>query len=151
MGITNKDIAESLKESKVLEVSKDGKMVKRVEGTELPPKLGSNKKRDNKANDKAGANGAAEPKEEKEEVVEVNRDELGRVKFEARDFDLENTIILHFITKDQDKDADENYKVNWKDIETMVKTDYADVKITYSRADKYEGHLAVSKYKSSKE
>ena len=30
MSITSKDIAESLKESKALEISKDGKMVKRV-------------------------------------------------------------------------------------------------------------------------
>jgi len=39
MGITNKDIADSLKESKALEVSKDGKMVRRAEGLELPAKL----------------------------------------------------------------------------------------------------------------
>ena len=58
---------------------------------------------------------------------------------------------MFFATKDQDKDKDENYKVNWKDIENMVKKDYDKVKVTYSRADKYEGHLAVSTYRSSKE
>ena len=66
------------------------------------------------------------------------------------DFDLENTLILHFITKDQNKDEDENYKVSWKDIEVLVKAEYDKVKVTYSRGDKYEGHLAVSTWKSSK-
>lgn len=58
---------------------------------------------------------------------------------------------MHFITKDQNKDEDENYKVQWKDIEILVKADYDKVKITYSRGDKYEGHLAVSLHKSSKQ
>ena len=62
---------------------------------------------------------------------------------------MENTLILHFKTADQK--ADEEYKVQWKDIENLVKDGYDKVKVTYSRADKYEGHLAVSKFKSSKE
>ena len=63
---------------------------------------------------------------------------------------MENTLILHFITSDHNKEEDENYKVAWKDIEKLVKESYNKVKVTYSRADKYEGHLAVSLYKSSK-
>lgn len=81
----------------------------------------------------------------------MKRDEKGRIEFVPQDFDLENTLILHFITKDQKKDEDENYKVSWKDIEVLVKAEYNKVKVTYSRGDKYEGHLAVSKWKSSKQ
>ena len=63
---------------------------------------------------------------------------------------MENTKILHFVTKDHDKEKDEDYKVAWKDIENLVKADYDAVKVTYSRADKYEGHLAISTFKASK-
>lgn len=41
--------------------------------------------------------------------------------------------------------------MQWKDIESLVKDGYDKVKVTYSRADKYEGHLALSTFKSSKE
>lgn len=41
--------------------------------------------------------------------------------------------------------------MSWKDIEVLVKDEYNKVKVTYSRGDKYEGHLAVSTYKSSKQ
>lgn len=58
---------------------------------------------------------------------------------------------MSFGTKDQNKEEDENYKVAWKDIEKLVKEEYDKVKITYSRGDKYDGHLAVSTYKSSKQ
>ena len=63
---------------------------------------------------------------------------------------MENTLILHFETKDQNKEEDENYKVAWKDMENLVKAEYNKVKVVYSRADKYEGHLAISTFKSSK-
>lgn len=64
---------------------------------------------------------------------------------------MENTLILHFETKDIDKEKDEKYKVSWKDIEVLVKKDFDKVKVTYSRGDKYDGHLAVSTFKSSKQ
>jgi len=71
--------------------------------------------------------------------------------FIPEDFDMENTLILHFKTNDKNEKEDENYKVQWKDIEKLVKADYDKIKVVYSRADKYEGHLAISTFKSSKQ
>lgn len=70
--------------------------------------------------------------------------------FVPQDFDMENTLIINFKTDDQKKDDDENYKISWKDIESLVKSNYDKVKVTYSRSDKYEGQLAVSTFKASR-
>lgn len=40
--------------------------------------------------------------------------------------------------------------MNWKDLENMVKSSYDKLKIVYSRADKYEGDIAISSYKVHK-
>lgn len=79
----------------------------------------------------------------------MERDEQGRVIFHPSDF--ENALILNFITKDQDEKADADYKVNWKDFENLVKSDYEKLKVVYSRADKYEGQIAISSYRVNKE
>lgn len=49
---------------------------------------------------------------------------------------------------DEKKDAE--YKVNWKDLENMVKEKFDKLKVVYSRADKYDGHIAVSSHKLNK-
>jgi Holliday junction resolvase RusA-like endonuclease len=83
-----------------------------------------------------------ERKNGEDEVVPI-RDEQGRTIFLQVDF--ENPIIIHFKTLDGAKD--ENFKVNWKDIENMVKEQFDRLKVVYSRADKSEGDLAISSHK----
>lgn len=77
------------------------------------------KKRDAKAESKAATNGNSkvESKEEEKDVP-VERDSEGRVVFCQQDF--ENTLIVHFKTTDIDEEKDAEYKVNWKDLNTMV-------------------------------
>lgn len=48
----------------------------------------------------------------------VERDAEGRIIFCQQDF--ENALIVHFKTNDIDEDKDGDYKVNWKDLNTMV-------------------------------
>ena len=153
MGIDIKDVVDAWGDSETVELSKDKKMIRRMKNKELPARNEKGKKRDIKGQKKEegkaenAENGAAE--DEGGQVVQ--RDEQGRIIFVPQDFDMENTLILHFITKDHDQKADENYKVAWKDIEKLVKEQYDKVKVTYSRGDKYEGHLSVSTHKSSKQ
>ena len=78
----------------------------------------------------------------------VVRDEHGRIQFVNQDF--ENTLIVHFKTEDQDAKKDENYKVSWKDIETMIKDKFPLLKNVYTRSDKYEGDVAISSFKYNK-
>jgi len=40
--------------------------------------------------------------------------------------------------------------VNWKDIENLIKDQFDKLKCVYSRADKYEGQIAISSYKMDK-
>ena len=130
-------------------------MVRRKGNKPLPIQTGSVRKRDAKAKEKEEAKTAAngkkgkeegkteeKPEEEGEPVV---RDELGRIQFAAADF--ENPLIVHFKTLDQDAKKDENYKVNWKEIEQLVKDKFDRLKNVYTRADKYEGDLAISSHK----
>ena len=42
-------------------------------------------------------------------------------------------MIIHFETEGSDSDKD--FKVNWKDTETQIKTNFNRLKIVYSRAD----------------
>lgn len=65
--------------------------------------------------------------------------------------DFENTIIVHFKTEDVDEKADENYKINWKELESYIREKFDQIKVVYSRSDKYEGHLAISTYKLHKD
>jgi len=55
------------------------------------------------------------------------------------------------VTKDQDEAKDAEYKVNWKDFENFIKTKFDTLKVVYSRADKYEGQMAISSFKYDKE
>ena len=145
MNLTNEDIATACKESKVLELSEDAKQIRRVDNKALPEKVAFIKKRDAKT--------ATKKEESKvEEVIHdepVNRDEQGRIIFTIQDF--ENTLIIHFATQDRDEKKDEDYKVNWKSIEVMIKEKYEKLKVVYTRADKYEGDIAISSYRLNKE
>jgi hypothetical protein len=131
-------IAEALAGSEELEMKEDKSAVRRVGNKALPEKTGTLKKREQKAVEKD------EKKNGVEEEVPI-RDEQGRVIFLTQDF--ENPIIVHFKTNDQDEAKDGEYKVNWKDLENMVKDKFDRLKVVYSRADKYEGDLAISSYK----
>jgi len=54
------------------------------------------------------------------------------------------------MTRAVDEKADEDYKVSWKDLENLVKSKFDKLKVVYSRADKYDGHLAISSFKLNK-
>ena len=116
MGVTKADqLAKACKSSKLVEVHKDGSSVRRAGNKALPEQTGTIKmnKRESKAEDKKKTNGAKE--EEKDEApAKVERDENGKIIFVQQDF--ENTRIVHFKTTDIDEKADEDYKVNWKDL-----------------------------------
>jgi len=107
------------------------------------------KKRDEKANDKSeNAKKVSNGLNAEEKDEPVLRDEMGRVIFHQQDF--ENALILHFKTNDVDEKADADYKVSWKDLENLVKEKFDKLKVVYSRADKYDGHLAISSFKLNK-
>jgi len=144
-------IVAALKDSQSVEVSKDGLKIRRTGNASLPAKVDVPlKKRDAKAEEKKVAtNGEAAKEEEAAEVAPVERDEQGRIIFCLQDF--ENTLIVHFKTEDQDEEADKEYKVNWRDLETYIKANLDQIKVVYSRADKYEGDLAISQHKLNKE
>jgi hypothetical protein len=57
-------------------------------------------------------------------------------------------VIVHFKTADT---KDPTYKVNWKDVENAVKAQFPKLKIPYSRADPYEGDLAISSHRLNNE
>jgi hypothetical protein len=40
--------------------------------------------------------------------------------------------------------------VNWKDFEILIKENFDGLKVVYSRADKYEGQIAISSFKHNK-
>jgi len=65
--------------------------------------------------------------------------------------DFENTLIVHFKTEDQDEAKDTDYKVSWKDLEAVIKEKFDQIKVVYSRGDKYEGDIAISQHKMHKE
>ena len=144
-----KQIVEACKDSTNVEVSKDGTKIRRCKNAPLPEKTGSLKKRDAKQEEKKAASNADAAGEAKEEVIEaVQRDDQGRIIFCQQDF--ENTLIVHYKTEDQDAAKDEDYKVSWKDLEAIIKVKFDQIKVVYSRADKYEGDLAISRHKLNK-
>ena len=65
--------------------------------------------------------------------------------------DFEDPKIIHFKTKDIDEKKDEDYKVDWKELEKMVKANFDQLKVVYLRATKYEGDLAISQHELNEE
>lgn len=55
-------------------------------------------------------------------------------------------IIVHFKTEEA-----KDFKVNWKEVENAVKKEFPKLKIPYSRADPFEGDLAISSYRLNQE
>jgi len=140
---TTQDIAEAVKDSDKIEVSSDTMKLRRANNAPLPERAastgdnGGQKKRDAKASDKEDSKKQDESKEQ-----EIEYDEKGNPILSQQDF--ENPMIIHFKTSDT-KDAD--FKVNWKDVERTAKEKFPKLKIVYSRADQYNGELAISSYK----
>lgn len=97
------------------------------------------KKRDAKAADKEDKK--EEKKNEEDKLPEL--DNRGNPILANADF--ENPIIIHF--KTAATPADPTFKVSWKDVEQTVRHDFPRLKIVYSRADQYEGDLAVSSHR----
>ena len=150
LGVTNIAIKEACKDSKDIEFNKDGSKVRRVGNSALPAQTGSLKKREAKAGEKADAKKGdeEEKKVEEDDDTPLEKDALGRIIFNIKDF--ENTHIIHFATADKDEAKDDEYKVNWKSIEIMIKEKFDLLKVVYTRADKYEGDIAISSNKLNK-
>ena len=144
-------VVAALKGSQAVEVSKDGLKIRRTGNASLPDKVDTPvKKRDAKAEEKKAATTNGNSKEEEvKEAEPVQRDEQGRIIFCLADF--ENTLIVHYKTEDKDEEADKDYKVSWKDLESYIKEHLDQIKVVYSRADKYEGDLAISSHKLNKD
>ncbi len=130
MGIAAKDIAEAIKDSTQLEVDSSGLKIRRKGGKPAPELL---KKRDSK--------GASKEEEKKEDEGLPQLDARGNPVLSNSDF--ENPIIIHFKVEN----AQGEFKVNWKEVETAVKNAFPHLKIIYSRADPLEGDLAVSSHR----
>lgn len=133
-----KDIVEAIQDSETVEANESGLKVHR-KGTSPIPDLSVIKKRDIKASDKEEQKGTEEPKED----ALPSLDERGNPVLQNVDF--ENPIIVHFKTDSATAGAE--YKVNWKDVETAVRKEYPRLKLVYSRADQYEGDIALSSNK----
>lgn len=127
MKITEKQIADSVKDSEQVEVSADGKKVRR-KGQKALPQLAKRGGDDQRKRDAKAAN-----KEEEKggEVGVVEYDERGHAILVNADF--ENPIIIHF--KTENKGNGDAFKVNWKEIENEVRSKHPNLKIVYSRAD----------------
>lgn len=52
------------------------------------------------------------------------------------------SLIIHFKVEGLEKDED--FKVDWKQVERTVKEKFGKLKLIYSRADPHEGDLAFS-------
>ena len=85
------------------------------------------KKRDAKAQEKA-----AEPQEDE-------YDEHGKIMLVEKDFD--NPIIVTYTAEVK---AEEDFKVDWKEVEKSIKEHYPKLKLIYSRMDPHGGHVAFS-------
>ena len=125
------DIQAAVADSTQVEVDAAGKRIRR-KGTPALPAL-SSKKREQKAAEKE------ESKQEEEPLPQL--DERGNPVLGNADF--ENPVIVHFKTEG----ADASFKVSWKDVEAAVRKACPRLKITYSRADQFEGDLAVSSHR----
>lgn len=111
MQLTEKQIAEAVVGSELVEVSKDHKRVRRAGNAALPElikRADSERKRDAKA---------AGKEETKVELGVVEHDEKGNPILVNQDF--ESPIIIHF--KTEKKAGDDAFKVNWKEIENEVR------------------------------
>ena len=123
----SEDVAEAVKDSSEVEVSKDGKQIRR-KGSKPLPELSAAKKRDAKAASKEDAK-KEDTKEDEDKLPEL--DARGNPVLSNADF--ENPIIIHF--KTAATPSDPTFKVNWKEIEQTVRRDYPRLKVVYSRAD----------------
>ena len=130
------EIKEAVTDSAEVELSTDGKLIRR-KGNKPVPELA--KKRDSKA---AGKDDKKEEKKEEEDKL-PELDARGNPILTNADF--ENPIIIHF--KTPATTADPTFKVNWKEIEQAVRRDYPRLKVVYSRADQFEGDLALSSHR----
>lgn len=128
-GWSAKDIIDACANSTELEFK--GDTVRRAGNKALPEKQAANntdvKKRDSKAQEKAA------------EAAEDEYDENGKVILVEKDFD--NPVI---VTYEAQVKADEDFKVDWKEVEKSIKEHYPKLKLIYSRMDPHGGHVAFS-------
>lgn len=131
------DIIAAVATSTEVEVNESGTKIRRKGDKPVPTLSAASKKRDFKAGDKE------EQKDEKRDADGLPAlDERGNPLLSNNDF--ENPIIVHFktpVTQGGD------FKVSWKDVETTVRKQFPRLKIVYSRADTFEGDLALSSHR----
>jgi hypothetical protein len=121
---TADDIMEACVSSAMLEVKGDS--IRRV-GNKLMP-AAEFKKRDIKAIEKKIV-----------EVLNDEYDESGKPILTEKDFD--NPLIVSYEAKVKE---DEEFKVDWKEVERGIKEAYPKLKLIYSRMDPHGGHVAFS-------
>jgi hypothetical protein len=129
------DIISAVATSSQVEVNESGTKIRRKGSKPVPELSASSKKRDAKAGDKE------EQKDEKTSDALPALDERGNPLLSNADF--ENPIIIHFKTPVTTDD----FKVSWKDVEQTVRKQFPRLKIVYSRADTFEGDLALSSHR----
>lgn len=126
MKISSEQIANACAESAEVDVNPEKSKIRRKDNKALP-ELNTDRKRDAKAAGKAAAaeNGTAAAEED-----QVGPD--GRIILVEKDFD--NPLIVAFKVEDA-KEAEEEFKVNWKEVEKAVREAYPGLKLTYARGD----------------
>jgi hypothetical protein len=62
--------------------------------------------------------------------------------------DFDNPII---VTYEADVKAEEDFKVDWKEVEKSIKEKYSKLKLIYSRMDPHGGHVAFSQLRIKRE
>ena len=138
------DIITSIKDSTQVEVTNDGKAIKRKGDSPVPAltSTGASKKREAKAQGKEETKAGKEEETKEEEGVLPLLDERGQFVFCNLDF--ESPIIVHFETKKTDE---KDFKTSWKDAEAAVRKQFPHLKIAYSRSGAFEGDLAISSHR----
>ncbi len=127
------DIIAACKSSTELEFK--GETVRRAGNKPLPERqLVESKKRDQKASEKV------------QEAQEDEYDEEGKIILVERDFD--NPII---VTYSAEVKPSEEFKVDWKQVEKVIKEKFPKLKIIYSRMDPHGGHVAISSLRIKKD
>lgn len=132
MQISSEQIATACVDSTDVDVNPEKTKIRRHENKGLP-ELNTDRKRDAKAAGKAGGAASAVPQED-----EIGAD--GKIILVEKDFD--NPLIIAFNVEEVKEE--EEFKVNWKEVEKAVREAYPGLKLTYARGDPLGGQLAFS-------
>jgi hypothetical protein len=142
MKVKSESIADSLKDSELVEVSEDKLQIRRKDKTCPEYEGAASKKREEKAAAKEGSDAEEENKEENKEDVDPKT--AGWLTEE----DFNSPHVVRFETT---KDLPEGTKkVDWKTLVEGVKEKCTKIKVAYVRSDEKTGEIAISKHKLAK-